>query len=442
MHLSARQVEHQLISRHHRRAVGGGQSPVGMSAVEVAVLVDHLRLYPQTEPQSHIVDFFDKSVKSVRQLAFIRYPVSQSRVIVVAVFEPSVIEHKQLQAQVLCLFGYRDQFFFGKVEVCRFPVVDEHRTMAQPVFSAHYVIADHAVIVVREICQTVRAAEYDLGSMEGRFRRQLPAEAVVAYTCHDTHAVKLVAFDLCFVIARVHQHHAVAGAAVLRGFSVTQDNKRIMLMARHASARYESVYTVEQRHALRLTLHAVPSVKVYHIPLTERKLQTHRAGFSQPYYLIARVDYLGAACDDVKLFKDAVIQAYPYVGGVVDQGDDQRLRDLSAVIDRGQTRDRVLSVSDLMALISELRAAAAVGARGADAGHAEIANAEGGVLLRHGIQRIGSVLAHIVWVAGEAVIVDTERIGHIVLPELGTIVQMLQIAQLIDLHLISGILGF
>ena len=314
--------------------------------------------------------------------------------------------------------------------------------MAELVLSADNIVADHAMIVVRKLCQTIGAAEDDLGRKEGRLRRELPAETVVAQTRDHSDTVELIQLDLGFMVARVHQHHAVADAAVLGSLSVTQDDEGIVLMARHPSARRDRVYAVEERHALGLTLHAMSAVEVDHIPLAEGQLQTHGARLSQPDDLVARVDDLGGARDDIELLEHAVIQLDTDVSGLVDQGDDQGLGNLSAVIDGGQTGDRILAVQYLVLFIAELRTAAAVGARSADAGHAEIAYAEGGVLLRHGIQRIGAVLAHIVWVAGEAVIVDTERIGHIVLPELGTVIEVLQIAQLVDLHLISGILGF
>ena len=164
------------------------------------------------------------------------------------------------------------------------------------------------------------------------------------------------------MVARVHQHHAVADAAVLGSLSVTQDDEGIVLMARHPSARRDRVYAVEERHALGLTLHAMSAVEMDHIPLAEGQLQTHGARLSQPDDLIACVDDLGGTRDDIQLLEHAVIQLDADIGRLVDQGNDQGLGDLTAVINGGQTGDRVLAVHYLMLFIAEFRAAAAVGA--------------------------------------------------------------------------------
>ena len=85
-------------------------------------------------------------------------------------------------------------------------------------------------------------------------------------------------------------------------------------------------------------------------------------------------------------------------------------------------RDGVLAVDYLVRGIAKLCAAAAIGTRRADARDSEITHAEGSVFLRHRVERVGAIASHIVGVAGETVIVDAKRIGHIVLTELFTVV--------------------
>ena len=193
-------------------------------------------------------------------------------------------------------------------------------------------------------------------------------------------------------------------------------------MAGHTSARCERVYAVEQRYALRLTLHAVASVEVDHIPLAEGQIQTHRARLAQPDDLIACVDDLGGSGNNIKLLEHAVIQFNFDIGRFIDKGYDQRLHRIAVIIDGWQTGDGVLAVKYIVRGVAKLCAAAAVGARRADACDSEIAHAEGGVFLRHRVERVGTIVSHFVGVAGEPVIVDAEWIGHIVLTELFTVV--------------------
>ena len=75
--------------------------------------------------------------------------------------------------------------------------------------------------------------------------------------------------------------------------------------------------------------------------------------------------------------------------------------------------------------IAELGAAAAVRERSAKACNTVIAYAEGGEFLRHTVERIVAVVAHIVGIARKAVVIGAKRIGHIALSGFSAIVKML-----------------
>lgn len=77
--------------------------PVRMCSVAVAVLVYHLKLYPETEFQAHLLNLAGKSGNSVWKLILIYKPVAKALVIIVSGSEPSVIQNEKLYPN---LFGF------------------------------------------------------------------------------------------------------------------------------------------------------------------------------------------------------------------------------------------------------------------------------------------------------------------------------------------------
>lgn len=74
-----------------------------MCSVAVAVLVYHLKLYPEAKFQAHLLDLAGKSGNSVWKLILIYEPVAKALVIIVSGSEPSVIQNEKLYPN---LFGF------------------------------------------------------------------------------------------------------------------------------------------------------------------------------------------------------------------------------------------------------------------------------------------------------------------------------------------------
>ena len=115
-----------------------------------------------------------------------------------------------------------------------------------------------------------------------------------------------------------------------------------------------------------------------------------------------------------------------------------RLHTVAVVVYRRKSGDGIFSLDDLISRTAEFRTTAAVRARSTDAGHTKIPYSERCVFLRHRIQRISAVLPHIVGIAGKAVIVDPVLVRQVTATRLWSVIQMMKIAQFIDLHLIRG----
>ncbi|MNC29673.1 hypothetical protein D3C75_779340 [compost metagenome] len=62
------------------------------------------------------------------QFAPVFKPVAKRAIVIVALAEPAVVEHEELDAEWPGFFGNSCDFVGIKIEISRFPVVDENRT--------------------------------------------------------------------------------------------------------------------------------------------------------------------------------------------------------------------------------------------------------------------------------------------------------------------------
>ena len=89
---------------------------------------DHLGLDPEAEPDAQRLDLARRAPsRPFGQLAPVDEPVAERRVVRVALAEPAVVEHEQLDAEVARRGRDLDQLRLVEVEVGRLPVVDEDR---------------------------------------------------------------------------------------------------------------------------------------------------------------------------------------------------------------------------------------------------------------------------------------------------------------------------
>ena len=117
------EIEHELMSGTVRTASRDYKSPVRMLTVELAVLVDHLRLDPDTEFQSHAVDVLDQFSKRTSKFFFVYFPVSKSSQVAVTVTEPAVVHYEHLDAELRRLRRQFEKRLSCKIKIRSFPAV-------------------------------------------------------------------------------------------------------------------------------------------------------------------------------------------------------------------------------------------------------------------------------------------------------------------------------
>ena len=112
------------------------QCPVWMFSVQITVLRDHLRLYPQTEFQSKSMDLLCKCGKSAFNLLFIYFPVAKCTPVIVSLSKPSVIHDKHIQSDIFCLFCNVVNLICVKIKISCFPVIYQDWSWLLYIFAA------------------------------------------------------------------------------------------------------------------------------------------------------------------------------------------------------------------------------------------------------------------------------------------------------------------
>ena len=120
-------------------------APVRVGTVQFAVFGYHLRLHPEAELHAQRVNPFHQRLQATGQTAPVLIPVPQRAAVIVPMTEPAVVQHHQLHTDRGSFFGKLYQLFFIKIEVCRFPVVDQHRPPDIPELSPADPFVDKAV---------------------------------------------------------------------------------------------------------------------------------------------------------------------------------------------------------------------------------------------------------------------------------------------------------
>ena len=116
-------------------------------------------------------------------------------------------------------------------------------------------------------------AEDRLRRKEALSGSEIPGKALAADAHRDAQILHLAALDLRLEVAGIHQHHAVAIAPVLGCLFVAKNDKRIVLVAGHASPGADLRDEMPHRRAAELPFHAMPSVEMDQIPFAEGKVQ-------------------------------------------------------------------------------------------------------------------------------------------------------------------------
>ena len=122
------EVEHQLMTPGRLGIARQRQHPVRMRAIQIGVRVDHLRLNPDAKLHAEPFDVVNHRRQAIRIFFLIQIPVAQRGVVVIAAFEPAVVNNKALHAQRGGLVGHPHDVIRIVVEVDPLPGIEVYRT--------------------------------------------------------------------------------------------------------------------------------------------------------------------------------------------------------------------------------------------------------------------------------------------------------------------------
>ena len=98
------EIKYQLISGSYGFSSRNCECPVRMLTVKITVLGDHLRLDPDTEFHTKVIDSLYKSAESLSKLGFVDIPVPKTTVVIVTFSKPAVIQNQHIDTKAPCLF--------------------------------------------------------------------------------------------------------------------------------------------------------------------------------------------------------------------------------------------------------------------------------------------------------------------------------------------------
>ena len=149
LHLGVAHVKHKLVAVIICLPVGLFYNPVGMFLVELALGVDHLRLYPDAELDARLISRFHQCAYASGKFVVRHLPVAQTGTVVLArifVAEPSVVEKEHVHSQMLRLLHQFSQDILIEVEAGVLPVVQQGEA------------ASHAILQLVSACPVMQVA--------------------------------------------------------------------------------------------------------------------------------------------------------------------------------------------------------------------------------------------------------------------------------------------
>ena len=241
------------------------QHPVRVRAVQIGIRVNHLRLNPDTKLHAELFNVIDHRLKAVRVFFLVQIPVAQRGVVVVAAFEPAVVNDKALHAQRCGLVGHAHDVVRIVVEVDPLPGVEMHR--ARFIFrEADNVIAQVAVELLAHAIQPVRG----VAGIQARRPERFPL-----FNRHFTrqverfglHIAAAIGFHLCAqaVVAAPAQMHTPDVTLHFAERWRTGDQRREMFVGGFTPAVFNHKAVMFKHHAVRLKLPDPASVEGHHL---------------------------------------------------------------------------------------------------------------------------------------------------------------------------------
>ena len=283
-----------------------------------------------------------------------------------------------------------------------------------------------------------------LGTAEDRLRGgkapaggQGPAEVPGMNAQREADMFKLGPLRRRLEIAAVEETGGAAESVVLSGAALTEDDKRIVLVAGPSPDAAHAPHAGKQGPTVWASFQNMLAVKGDEVQILPLEVQAQGGGLTDLKGLPAPVDEPRGPGDDVIVLQHAVIEFHVHPGGGVLQNYHQGLALLPPK--GGKSLQGIFSRFHPEGLIPQVGAAAAVGQLQLQSGKAEIPHAAGGILLGKHVQGICPVLSRLLRVGGKAPVHIPDAVGQVAVRHPGTVVGVEQDAAGVRLHLIRGV---
>ncbi len=302
-------IQHKLVPRTDRIPPRDPHRPVRMPLEQCAVLIDRLRLDPDPELHSKIIDPLDQALQRFSKLFLIGIPVSQAAVVIIPLAEPSVVQHQHLDSQLRGLSCKLIDRLSVKVKIGCLPAVHQDRTDRVPVFPAAEMRPEAPVQILRQPGQSVSAVCHrGLRHQKFRLRLQRIGKPLLIKSQLDPGLVELVELHFTLEPAAVQKGHGIAAPRVLCGLTVRQDHHRIVLMAGGSAPAADAHGAMGHGHPLEIPFHRMASVKTDQVKIPAHKVQTCRLYLFQIHLIFPAVHHSCAPGDHIVLRQHAVEQ--------------------------------------------------------------------------------------------------------------------------------------
>ena len=177
-----------------------------MVSVEVAVLIYHLKLYPDTKIKPHSLYFIGKPGHSAWKFLGIYKPVTKPSVIIISCTEPAVIKNEEFHSDFFSFGGYFYKFFFIKIKIGSFPVIKEDWAGLTFPFTLHQMLSVQVMEgLTHGIVTIIAIHKYSLRSHKTFSGFKFPGETFRMNTKHYPGHIEGGNLDLSKEVAAVHK---------------------------------------------------------------------------------------------------------------------------------------------------------------------------------------------------------------------------------------------
>ena len=365
------------------------QDPVGMSAVKLTVLVDHLELDPEAELHAERIDALRKARDAVRQAVGVRPPVAEATRLTAARGEPAIVEDEELDADIVRRLGDAHELLLIEIEVRGLPIVDEDGAHLVAPDTARQARAVELVEVLAHAVEAVVRPDHDgLRRLERIRRRELPTELLRMDAHRHARDIEGVDPRLREEVAAVDEREADGLALLLVCLRAFEDEERVVDMAGLAAQAADGLDTRAQVRDALPALAAPPARELHEVVVRIGKVngEAHRA--RERHSLAALVDEIGIAGNRIEVAEDRVREHELNARLLIAQRHQQRICLLIFLHIRGrQALQLRLACDNLVRDVAKIRDMAAVRLRNLNRALAEIRRTVRRVLLAQVLAR-------------------------------------------------------